>query len=83
MISFILETTFAQQISLIIHPIHFSVSFRKFLFSILLLLPFYSAFSQGSTYSTPVGAQGISDYLRRQELITGQRTAFSPLQQNY
>lgn len=57
--------------------------FRKLLFSTILLFSVYSAFPQGSIYSTPGGSQGIADFLRRQELITGRRNSFSPLQQTF
>ncbi len=42
-----------------------------------------SSFSQGGNYSTPGGAHGLSDYYRRQELITGQTSPTSLLQQQF
>ncbi|MFN9666747.1 MAG: hypothetical protein ACK57C_09130, partial [Bacteroidota bacterium] len=41
------------------------------------------SFSQGGNFSTPGCAHGLSDYYRRQELITGQTSPTSLLQQQF
>jgi hypothetical protein len=51
--------------------------------SIILLFGFLSAYSQGGNYFSPGGSQGLTDYHRRQELITGTPSPTSLLQQNY
>jgi len=43
----------------------------------------FKSFGQGGSFAYPGGSQVISDYLRRLELISGNRTSYSPLQQNY
>jgi hypothetical protein len=51
-----------------------------FLFSSFISL---TALSQAGNYFSPGGSQGITDYHRRQELITGNPSPTSLLQQNY
>jgi hypothetical protein len=56
---------------------------KVLLLSVFILLLSISALSQGGNYFSPGGSQGITDYHRRQELITGTPSPTSLLQQNY
>ena len=53
--------------------------FYIFIFSFCSL----HSFSQGGNFATPGGAHGLSDFYRRQELITGQTPSTSILQQQF